>query len=238
MLSRIITPGDRLELTKPINQKKKLEEKIRPYISQVYDILEDDQIKIAMPMVEGKVIPLPLHGRYDMCFYTSGGLYQAKAVITDRYKEDGLYILIVELASELKKFQRRQYFRLEYAMDVKFKCVTDEELIAAASSEAEMKYLSTFGMLDGISLDISGGGIRFTSHEEIDKNSNVIISINIGIAQEIICNIAANIISAGRVQNRDKIYEYRAEFVNMKNSDREQLIRFIFDMERRLRKRS
>ncbi|MBD5136370.1 MAG: hypothetical protein HDT39_10490 [Lachnospiraceae bacterium] len=237
MLSRIITPGNRIELTKPIIQKK-TEEKSKPFISQVYDILEDDQIKIAMPMVEGKVIPLPLHGRYDMCFYTSGGLYQAKAVITDRYKEDGLYILIVELASELKKFQRRQYFRLEYSMDVKFKSVTDEELIAAASSEAEMKYLSTFGMLDGISLDISGGGIRFTSREEIDKNSNAVISINIGITEEIICNIAAKIISAGRVQNRDKIYEYRAEFVNMKNSDREQLIRFIFDMERRLRKRS
>ncbi|MDE5779890.1 MAG: flagellar brake protein [Lachnospiraceae bacterium] len=237
MLSRIITPGNRIELTKPINQKK-TEQKPKPFISQVYDILEDDQIKIAMPMVEGKVIPLPLHGRYDMCFYTSGGLYQAKAVITDRYKEDGLYILIVELASELKKFQRRQYFRLEYSMDVKFKSVTDEELIAAVSSEAEMKYASTFGMLDGISLDISGGGIRFTSREEINKNSNVIISINIGITEEIICNIAANIISAGRVQNRDKIYEYRAEFVNMKNSDREQLIRFIFDMERRLRKRS
>lgn len=236
MLSRIITPGNRIEITKPVNQKK--EEKTRPYISQVYDILEDEQIKIAMPMVEGKVIPLPLHGRYNLCFYTTGGLYQAKAVITDRYKEDGLYILIVELASELKKFQRRQYFRLEYAMDIKFRIVTDDELAAAISSESEMKYLSTFGMLDGISLDISGGGIRFTSHEEVGKDSNIILSINIGITEENILGIAANIISAGKVLNRDKIYEYRAEFVGMKNSEREKLIRFIFDMERRLRKRS
>lgn len=236
MLSRIITPGNRIEITKPVNKNK--EEKVRPYISQVYDILEDEQIKIAMPMVEGKVIPLPLHGRYNLCFYTPGGLYQAKAVITDRYKEDGLYILIVELASELKKFQRRQYFRLEYAMDIKFRAVTEDEFAAAISSEAEMKYLSTFGMLDGISLDISGGGIRFTSREEVDKDSNIIISINIGITEEDIIGIAANIISAGKVLNRDKIYEYRAEFVGMKNSEREKLIRFIFDMERRLRKRS
>lgn len=236
MLSRIITPGNRIEITKPVNKNK--EEKVRPYISQVYDILEDEQIKIAMPMVEGKVIPLPLHGRYNLCFYTPGGLYQAKAVITDRYKEDGLYILIVELASELKKFQRRQYFRLEYAMDIKFRAVTEDEFAAAISSEAEMKYLSTFGMLDGISLDISGGGIRFTSREEVDKDSNIIISINIGITEENIIGIAANIISAGKVLNRDKIYEYRAEFVGMKNSEREKLIRFIFDMERRLRKRS
>lgn len=236
MLSKIITPGDRIEITKPVI-KKNTEEKTRPFISQVYDILEDDQIKIAMPMVEGKIIPLPVHGRFDMCFFTQGGLYQSKAIITDRYKENGLYILIAEITSELRKFQRRQYFRLVYTMDIKFKKVTDEELEAAISDESEMKYLITFDMLDGISLDISGGGIRFTSYEEIKRDTNIVLSINIGITEEVICGVAANIISAGRVQNRKKIYEYRAEFLNMRNSDREKLIKFIFDMERRLRKK-
>lgn len=244
MLSRTITPGDRIELTKPVKLREKRDEKeekinrVKPFISQVYDIMEDEQLKIAMPIVEGRVIPLPLHARFDACFFTAGGLFQAKVVITDRYKEDGLYILVAELTSELKKFQRRQYFRLEYTMDMKYKVVTIEELMELAANGGISDKYSPFEMDDGIILDISGGGIRFTSHEKIEKNTNIIIRFNIGVTEEINCSFAANIISCRKVENRDRIFEHRAEFRNMKNADREKLIKFIFETERRIRKRS
>ena len=73
------------------------EEPEKKYFSQVYDILSEDEMKIAMPIVDGRVIPLPVNGRYDLCFYTSGGLYQCKATITDRYKEGGLFVLQIEI---------------------------------------------------------------------------------------------------------------------------------------------
>ena len=134
MLSKLVSLGDRLELTSPakMQQNKENDEPQphkKPYVSQVYDVLEDEQLKIAMPIVEGRVIPLPLHGRYDVTFFTAGGLYQAKSVIVERYKEDGLFILVIELTSELKKYQRRQYFRLEYTMDVEYIELTKEEVI-------------------------------------------------------------------------------------------------------------
>lgn len=243
MLSKIITPGDRIELIRPVRQQEKKDEKKekiqhdKPYVSQVYDIMVDEQLKIAMPIVEGRVIPLPLHGRYNACFFTSGGLYQAKVVITDRYKEDGLYILVIELTSELKKFQRRQYFRLEYTMDIQYKEISAEEFMTIISDGNEMDSLISYGMKNGIILDLSGGGVRFTSNEQLEKNTDLVLSINIGVTQETLLGIAANVISSKKVENRDRIYEHRAEFRNLKSTSREMLIKFIFETERRLRKR-
>lgn len=240
MISKIISPGDRIELKKPeklVEKEDDTEKKthIKPYVSQVYDILDDEQLKIAMPMVEGRVIPLPLHARYDMCFFTSGGLYQAKGVITDRYKEDGLYILVVELTSELKKFQRRQYFRLEYTMDIIYKAIDEKELVEAVANIESSDEVEDDEFNKGIVLDISGGGLRFTSNQELERNSIIIIKIDMGGESENI--FLANIINSKKVQNRESVYEHRAEFRNMQNATREHLIKFIFDTERKLRKR-
>lgn len=240
MLSKMISPGDRLELSKPVNPPAAgtaggKEQKKRIYASKVYDVLEDEQLKIAMPMVEGRVLPLPLHSRYDACFYSSGGLYLAKVVVTDRYKEDGLYILEIELTSELKKFQRRQYYRLEHTMDIEYKCVTEEEMMDVIENDTALELSSLYGMSTGIMLDLSGGGIRFTTKEQLEKDSALIINLNIGIAVEEICRLAATVISSSKLDNREHMYVNRVEFRNMKDTTREKIIKYIFDMERKMR---
>lgn len=244
MVKNILSLGDRIELKKPLKLTNNAEEeneenakKVKPFISQIYDILNGDQLKIAMPIVSGRVIPLPLHARYDACFFTSGGLYQAKVVITNRYKEDGLYILVIDLTSELKKFQRRQYFRLEYTMDVKYKVITEEEVMIAVSDPEGLEEILSEEVVDGIALDISGGGMRFTSSKPIEKDSNILVLVDIGIGEEKETCFVANVVFSGKIQNRDNIYEHRIEFKNMKNTVREILIKFIFETERRMRKR-
>ncbi len=245
MINKILSLGDRIELRKPAalsekdnkNVTKEHAKSSRPYISQIYDILDGEQLKIAMPIVEGRVIPLPLHGRFDACFFTSGGLYQSKVVITDRYKEDGLYILVVDITSELKKFQRRQYFRLEYVMDITYKKINQEQIMVAVSDPQGLEEILSDGVRQGIALDVSGGGMRFTSAEELEKDSVIIIMFNMGITEEKEVCLIANVISSTRNQNRERMFEHRVEFTNMKNTVRENLIKFIFETERRLRKK-
>lgn len=241
MLSKVISLGDRLELIRPMKMQKNAnedEEKIRPYISQVYDILDGEQLKIAMPIVNGRVIPLPQNARYAVTFYTSGGLYKSMAVVTDRYKEDGLFILIIELTAPLKKYQRRQYYRLEHTMDVYYKCITEEEMKIATSDENEMIDMLESGVDVGIVVDISGGGMRFTTTTPIEPNSYILVKINIGTVMEENYGMLAYVISSVRSEKRDRIFVNRVEFKNIQNVVRERLIKFIFDTERRNRKNS
>ncbi len=241
MLSKIVSLGDKLELVKSgaDNKKKELgEEPENKYFSQVYDILSEDEMKIAMPIVEGRVIPLPVNGRYDLCFYTSGGLYQCKATITDRYKEGGLFVLQIEITSDLKKFQRRQYFRLECTMEIMYKVVAKEELLEIITDKDKMQEVLQGGLDIGVALDLSGGGVRFTSKQQHHPGDCVIIVMKIrkqGV--ESLCVLPGTILRTYNVPNRHDLYEHRVEYSNLNSNNREALIKFIFEEERRLRQK-
>lgn len=241
MLSKIVSLGDKLELVKSgaENKKKELgEEPEKKYFSQVYDILSEDEMKIAMPIVEGRVIPLPINGRYDLCFYTSGGLYQCKATITDRYKEGGLFVLQIEITSDLKKFQRRQYYRLECTMEIMYKVVAKEELLEIITDKDKMQEVLQGGLDRGVALDLSGGGVRFTSKQQHHPGDCVIIVMKIrkqGV--ESLCVLPGTILRSYNVPNRYDLYEHRVEYSNLNSNTREALIKFIFEEERRLRQK-
>lgn len=241
MLSKVISPGDRLELKMVgLNNKKKEigDDPDRVYISQVYDVLNEDELKIAMPIVEGRVVPLPLNGRFDLCFYTSNGLYQCRATVTDRYKEDGLFVLQIELTTDLKKFQRRQYFRLECTLDILYKILPKEEVLEIVTNRDRMDEFLHGGLEHGVALDISGGGMRFTSRQIHTVGDCIIIVAKIKKGDgSTMCILPGTVIRSGKVSHRNDVFEHRVEYNNIQGAVRETLIKFIFEEERRLRQK-
>ena len=178
MLSKIVTLGDRIEITKSENsERRKLSDEKsvfdRPLISQVYDIIDETQLKIAMPIVEGRVVPLAVNGRFDICF-----------VVLDRYKENGLYVLLIELVYELKKYQRRQYYRLEYTKDFEY-IVIDEDTEKLIIEDENMikEILDNNKLKKGIIIDISGGGVRFASRDNLEEKSKVLLKLDISLSE-------------------------------------------------------
>lgn len=244
-MASIISPGDRIELNRVLSEeRRKILEKegsieVRTFVSQVYDIIEEDEeLKIAMPIVEGRVIPLPLNARYDTCFYTNGGLYRARVVITERYKEGGLFILVIEISSELKKFQRRQYFRLECALDIQYRVLEDEDVEQIRNDPRVLEdYVEQGGLTEAIVLDISGGGVRFVSKEKLEPGRVLLINLGISTSNgQSVYGVMAKLLSSTRVINRESTYEQRVEYIELEGNTREAIIRFIFEQERRMRK--
>ena len=105
MLSKYILPGDRVELTPNTRQKLNddgmAEKKI--YLSKVCDIISEERLEIVMPMEKTKLVLLPVDGEYEICFYTKSGIFQCGARVVDRYKSDGIYLLLFEVTSNLRK---------------------------------------------------------------------------------------------------------------------------------------
>ena len=65
MLSKYVKAGDKLELETLNNLKENSDQgEKKNYRSQVYDIISEDQIKIGMPMEQGKIVLLPVDGEY------------------------------------------------------------------------------------------------------------------------------------------------------------------------------
>ena len=98
--------GDRIEL---MHIKSAIGRKVsdKKYGSQLLDFDGDRTAKIAMPISEGKVIPLEIDDDYHLCFFTNSGLYQCTARIKKRYRKsyvcDGCYLFdTIEKVSEEK----------------------------------------------------------------------------------------------------------------------------------------
>ena len=109
----LLNIGDKLTM-KVVSRSLKKDSENKPvnlYKSQIYDILPNHRLKIGMPMKGQRLLLIPVDVEYDMLFFTSKGLYMANGKIVDRYKSDNLYILEVDLLSELVRSQRREYYR-------------------------------------------------------------------------------------------------------------------------------
>lgn len=236
-ISKVLEIGNKIELTRSAAAENIDDaQNKRMYISQIVDIIDDDKMKIGMPMEQGKVIPLSINTRLDACFYTTQGLYQGRIIVTDRYKEGQIFILVVELISNLQKYQRRQYFRLGCVIDIKYRKIFDEEIEEYAQNNNMIIEADDF--LDGTALDISGGGIRFVSGEHLEKDKDIFIVLEIKYEDQTkTYGLLGRIIMSYQAKSRENLFEHRVEFVNMQGGVRESLIKYIFEEERRQRQK-
>lgn len=237
MLSQYVIPGNRVEL-QLVERVKYVEEIERKkiYQSSVYDVISEDRLEIYMPLEKTKLVLLPVDAEYDLYFYTNGGLYQCFARVVDRYKTDNKYIVLMELTSNLRKFQRREYYRLSCALEMDTRKLEKEEIKALEQKE---KYLvSGLPLKRSIIVDISGGGIRFVGDYAYEPDSLICCKYHLlvnGRNKEY--TLIARIIAVRELEDRSGLYEHRAQYIDINTLDREEIIRFIFEEERKHRKK-
>ena len=235
MLSKVISLGSKIEL-QAVERQRGSEEEQRVYFSKVYEILTEDTLEITMPMEQTKLILLPVDGEYDMVIYGQQP-YQCFVRIIDRYKSNNVYILVVELTSNLRKFQRRNYYRFSCALDMHSRALVDEE-VKAVEQNAAYSLTPGLPLKRSVIVDISGGGLRFISGQCYEPGSLIYCNYQLvsdGASRE--CEVVGMILSAKEVENKSGNYEHRVQYVNLDVDDRERIIKYIFEEERKNRHR-
>lgn len=225
-----ISAGDKVELKGFNKDREPLS-----YMSQVMDVSEDDTIRIAMPIVKGKIIPLPKGARFEALFYSSKSIYRSKVIISERYKAGNIYTMDIMLESGMKKFQRREFYRLEKMIPIKYMILSDEEYETIISTGEIPEGVVQAGKISkGMILDISGGGIRFSSDEEIETDKKILAIFEMYSGKgNVEFNIPAHIVKTFKITNGSGKYENRVKFDKISKESREQIIKAIFEEERR-----
>ena len=134
MISKYIMPGEKLEL-KEMHKAGVAPEEQKVYGSKVYDILSEDRMEILMPMEQTKLVLLPIDGEYELFFYGKTGVYQCHGRIIDRYKSNNMYILVVEMTTNLRRYQRREFYRFSCALNMEDRELEEEEFENAENVE-------------------------------------------------------------------------------------------------------
>lgn len=237
MLSKFIDAGVKIELqaVDHVTDEKNANKKI--YESKVHDILSEDTLEITMPMEQTKLILLPVDSEYDLIFYGANGLFQCFARIIDRYKSNNVYILVVELTSNLRKYQRREFYRFSCALQMCARNLREEEVQAI---ENKLPYALTPGLplKQSVIVDISGGGLRFISAQKYDDGNLLYINYHLlksGEMKEY--EVIGKVLSVRELENRPGTWEHRVQYYDMDTDVREEIIRYIFEEERKSRRK-
>lgn len=236
MLMTLVKPGDRVEM----NLKVKEGEKSKFYITTVYDVLSDNIIQIQMPIQNRKIILLPEDSVYHLYFSTKEGMLGCEAKVTERYKSDNIYLAEMELTSALRKNQRREYYRLDCA--IKMQCRILKEAVKEEDLREmlqEVKYVNQeLSMEPGVIVDISGGGIRFIGPKAYEPQSILTVSFYLDVEGEVKnFSVAGKVLRSMPFQKLKGKFENRLEFTEISDLEREDIVKYIFQEERRRRRK-
>ena len=239
MANRLITEGNKIDF-KDILSKEQLNGGLTPatYASQVFEIRNDNILRVSMPIEHGRIIPLSKGKKFDAFFYTAKGLYQCRVIIIDRFKINNIYMMDIELLTEPVKYQRRQYYRLELNIPVRYMQITETESNVMANEEELPERLENLSKYHtGDTIDISGGGLRFTGDTLVEKGNKLAVVFDIDYEGNIERYLlAADVIMSFAIPQHHGMYEHRVEFKDISKENREMLIKYIFQEERKIRK--
>lgn len=237
MLTDLVLPGQKIELQTVERAILGGASDKKSYISKVYDVLDDEQFEILMPMDKTKLILLPIDGEYDICFYTKQGLYQCDVRIIDRYKSNNVYILLCQQMTNLRKHQRREYYRFSCILDMQNRMLCEDEI--KAIEDNRIFFQSGLALNNSSVVDISGGGIRFvTNGYQYEVGDEIYLTYKLPIGgHEKQYEISGKILAVRALDNKPNAFEHRLQYINLEKTDREEIIRYIFEEERKKRQR-
>lgn len=242
MISSILKVGDRLDI-RILQQVKSYEkggEKPRVLKSRIYDIRKDGTLEIGMPTEGGKMVLVPLGIRYSLIFYTRQGMYQCIGQVKERYKSDNLYMVTMELKNNLSKFQRREFYRKECLLEISYLPVLEDEMRLSRPEAVYGYHMENYpddDMKKGTAVDISGGGIRMITNEPIlETNLLLNFSLNSGSGEKDIWMLGT-LLQTKQIESGVSKYEHRIMFIMKDNRIREEIVRYIFEEERKSRQK-
>ena len=190
-----------------------------------------------MPMEKSKLILLPVDTEYDMTIYTAQGLFQCFVRVVDRYKSENMYLLVVELTSNLRKNQRREYYRFSCALEMCSRNLEEEEL-QAVENKVPYSLVPGLPLKRSVIADISGGGLRFLSNQKYEPDSLIYCSYHLVINNvRKLYEVVGKVLYVREMENRPGVFEHRVKYINMEEEKREEIIKFIFQEERKNMKR-
>lgn len=207
--------GDRIEI------KVKGQKKGKIYVSQVLDKFNENKYLISGPIQKSAFIPIHESDVIMVKYFKEGkGRFIFDAIVNKRII-DKVYKLEIERISNIKRLQERNYYRLP----IKLKVIKNHKLEENGySHEVEEECLTA---------DLSGGGLKLLCCYRHEIGDEVICNFKEGLELTVI----GEVIRVEEVENTEYKYAVGIKFTSLTEEAREQIIKFIFEEQRKLRKK-
>lgn len=234
MIEKYVKPGKRVDLRAYRRENFRDDKEEKTYASKVYDVKDDTTVEILMPMEGTKLVLLPVGGEFELFFYSEGSLYQCVGKVKSRYKEGNTYMLLITLETNLRRYQRREYYRYACTLDLFTRDLETEEI--KSFDKGENILLDGMPLHQCVVVDISGGGIRFAATKRYEKGQKIYCKYELLIKGEYkVFELAGTILEVYEREKHPGEFEHRVQYFGVENEVREEIIQYIFEEERKNR---
>ena len=209
--------GDKIEIETP--DFMAAESKRKYLISQIMDIASDSIYFIATPIVNNVLAPIPVGETIKVKYAKKdAGVYIFNAKVLGRKNVDNISYMKIEKVGQISKTQRRNFFRLEVLLNV---------LIRIKNNlNDEIKTVAAF------TKDLSGGGVRLISKESLVLESMVTLIID---TKKEPIEVEGKVVRCVPFNNND--FDVGIIFEDIDEAVRTRIISFIFEEQRKMRKK-
>lgn len=210
----------------------------------VYEVSSDQTIVLSNPIKNGMIYPLEKSYIYYFRFYIeNSGMYLFKGTMLNRIQYDNLPSIIVRLESDIKRVQRRKFYRVNLMSIgnlLSEKKISDEKM-----KELREKMLKKFVnekdiLIDDVEFDripfdtkdLSGGGLKILTSQFLNlgdfvKGEFKIVNSWVNFNGEIT-----------RVEKKDdNRYEVGIKFLELDSGTQSKIVAYVFEVERNLIKK-
>jgi c-di-GMP-binding flagellar brake protein YcgR len=196
----------------------KVEIAIRSHIFESYvEDVGSDNVLLDIPVSYGQSAKLPTNQNYTMTFITDKGNRIFQTTVLGYVKKYFTYFMQVKLIEEIKSEHNRKAYRLECLLPIKF---------TLAESETTAK-----DSFDGITRDISVGGMYFASNVEIGEDSMIrcVLPLN-----KVVVPVVARILHKKTFPRSKFIYHYQVQFNSLSKEAEDTIGQFIFEEQKKI----
>lgn len=190
------------------------------YKSNIEDV-QDRYFAISIPIKEGQYIPLRAGEKVEVLYFNDNNIYKFFSKVLGR-KIDGIPVVLLSKPDKVQVIQRRRFVRISHIVPAKYAKTTKEAKIPGEGT-----------VLGATLLDISAGGVRIRISEEVSRGEFVEVYFPLSGEEFILKGELVRVI-----KDKDGKYACGVSFIDLRERDRDKIVRFIFQLMREQRKKA
>ncbi len=179
------------------------------FLTKIAD-MDEEAMYIHLPINQKQYVAIRNDDIVKINVKQKDGIYSARCKVVYKVLEPYAHIK-VNLPKKVIKEQRREYFRMPVNLLVKYKRDSEE------------------GLKTAVTIDLSGGGFCFLSRNTLEKGEIITLDFELTNGKKY-HNIKGLV--KWKVEKVEKQYEYGIEFSEFQKIDREEIISYLFELQR------
>ncbi|QGU95862.1 hypothetical protein GOM49_12820 [Clostridium bovifaecis] len=193
------------------------------YLAKI-EVVKESCILIKILIGEREIPKIVQGHNIKLFIYDKGKVYSGTSILLGIRGEGNIARAVLAVPENIKKVERRKYFRLPVNIEIEFvEIPMEKDYEQVKDIPREFFYL----LKSTNTIDMSGGGMKIISEDNLKVGQKVLTVLYIPIELKILCSVVRS-----ESEPQKERYKVSLKFENISERNRDKIIEFIFNQMR------